>query len=177
MDIIIEDRFAEVFDTLPAVKAYDKQMYDVLFDFGTQADCIRFLNNNRSSGGKEYPLVWLETPILAVQTGRNRVEMLTNILIATRTSSQHSNRERIKISFKPTLDPLFENVKKAINRSGFTKFKEPNKFWKRTNYFNYGVPPSGDNSEKESKATDLWDAIRFESKIEMDDCPLLTINY
>lgn len=165
--MIVEDRLVELFDTLP-IQTIDGSDYKPCFDFGSHEDLLLYLNHKSKTGGKRYPLVWMQTPFQA--TGRNVLTIKSKLILATLSNSELSNRERLEVTFKPTLDPLLVNTIKALNFSGFTRILEPEKNV-RTNYFKY------DSEAEINGATDIWDAIKFECNIEMKDCEQRTINY
>lgn len=164
--MIVEERFISLFDTLP-VQTVDGSDYKPFFGFGSQRDLLLYLNHKSKEGGKRYPLVWLQTPFQT--TGDKRLEMKLKLVLATLSDSGMSNVERLQVTFVPTLYPLLENVKKALNHSGFTRILNAERNV-RANFFKYGF-----NGENE--VTDIWDAIKFECELEMVDCPQRTIHY
>lgn len=162
--IIIEEKLAPLFKTLPPITSKGKE-FKVLYKFGTKEDLLKYLNKNAKDGGKQYPLIWLETPIVA--TGNSyRVKSSLKFIIATlNVKSEMDNSQRLEITFKRTLYPLLENVIKAFKKSGFTRMIEEEKN-KRTNYFNYGFKEKNENSS----IKDIWDAIKFECELEFKNC-------
>ena len=165
--ILVEDRLHELFNTLPEITG-NVTNFKPSFGFGTYEDCVKFLAHKAKEGVKHYPLVWLETPF--TRTGKeNRFQFPLKLILAEKSNAEMSNLQRLDITFKPMLVPLYNNVLTALNKSGFTKILKPEKN-KATNYFNFGV-------DGKTQATDIWDAIKFECELEMDECPLRTITY
>jgi hypothetical protein len=164
--IVIESRLESLFATLPLITVQGSD-YQPAYNFGSHADLLIYLNNKRKEGGKVYPLIWLETPI--EDTGKNnRVTTPLKLILATLSTTQLSNKERLILSFDTTLIPLYDNIYKALRMSGFTTILSPEDN-KRTKYYNYGV--------EKTEATDIWDVIKFECKVEFTDCEQEVINY
>ena len=158
--IVVEKRLGEIFETLPPIVSNDVEFYPY-YDFGTEKDLNIFLKERRQQDESYYPIIWLETPIDVF--GEKRVNFDLKLILAERTSTPHpSNSERVDEFFIKTLNPLFNNVIKGLRTSGFTKITGE---IKRTNYFNY------------LQNTDVWDAIKLESKLEMTNCNLKKIYY
>lgn len=169
MTFIPEKRFVELFDTLPsmAISGYD---FKPMFDFGSEVDLNRFLDSKRKEGGNTYPLVWLQTPFRTKEFQGGRMELYNlNLVLATLSSAEKSNRERLDITFGATLIPLLDNVKTALSQSGFTTIIRNVEF-DRTNHFNFG-------QNGEATFTDIWDAIQIGIDISMTDNCLQEINY
>ena len=169
--IIVEERLKELFATLPD-SVYQGSSYPVSFDFGSHKDLLRFMNSERKfKGGVQYPLIWLETPIERVNFRNNDVELSgLTLVLATLSNSEQSNSQRLETTFKPTLNPLYDNVIKALSKSGFTQIVN-NSNVTQTNYYNYGV------DENENQTTDIWDAIKIDLDLIMGNECLRCINY
>lgn len=183
--ILVEQRLKELFETLP-VQTIDGSDYKPAFDFGTHEDLLKYLKYKRKEGGKIYPLIWLETPI--VKNGKEeRLKIELKLVIATLTNSEISNTERLQLTFKTTLVPLYDNIQKALMQSGFTRILNADKN-KRADFFNYGVKDTNkktnvynygisDTNKEKHLATDIWDAIKFECDLEITECKQKNINY
>lgn len=172
--ILVESRLKELFPTLPNITDIDSVEHKPKFDFGTEEDLIVFINDNRDGNINTYPLIWVQTPF-QTESKEPRLNCKLKLILAVNSNSTLTNAERLEISFKPILVPLFENVIKSFNRCGFITLRNRDKE-KRTNFFNYGVKETGEKNTV-SQTTDIWDAIKFECEIEMSDCPLREINY
>ncbi|BFP39497.1 hypothetical protein FGF1_03420 [Flavobacteriaceae bacterium GF1] len=163
--MIVEERLIPIFDTLPA-QTIGGSDYIPHFDFGSHRDLLLYLNHKSKKGGKRYPLTWLQTPFKV--TGDKRLEVRLKLVLATLSNGEMSNRERLEVTFKPTLYPLLINVKKALNRSGFTRILDADRNV-QTNFFKYGF--NGQN-----EVTDIWDAIKFECLLEMTETPIACLH-
>ena len=169
--IIVEERLRELFATLPNITV-DQSSYPVSFDFGSHKDLLRYMNSQRKfQGGVSYPLIWLETPIEreVMRDGHITLSNLT-LILATLSSSEQSNTERLETTFKPTLIPLNKLVLESLRKSGFTQIINDGQR-SETNFYNYGV------NEEETQATDIWDVIKLELDLIMDNKCLRCINY
>jgi hypothetical protein len=172
MTIIAEERFIELFDTLPIMEI-DNSDYKAQYDFGSQEDLLKYLNLKHKEGGKIYPLIWLEAPITL--EGNKRKKSVFKFVLATLSNTELSNRERLEVTIKPTLVPLKENMLKAFKQSGFTRILNHDRE-KQGIYYNFGTKNIG-KKEQVSQASDIWDAIKFEIELELNDCKLKNINY
>lgn len=166
--MMLEKRLKDGFATLPDATDIDGNNYKVRFEVGTEEDCHEFLNDNRDAKLSSYPLIWIETPIIPVgRLPKQKVKL--KLILATLTSSNFTNSERIEISFEPILNPLLSNIIKFFNRCGYTKMINQDRE-KPVAHFNYAV--NGKN-----KSTDIWDAITFECELEVNDCPQNKVFY
>ena len=145
---MIEYQLIELFDTLPEVVDSNGTSFKVNYDFGTETDKNRFLQSKIEEGVPFYPLVWLITPIETIGDDRASETTLT-LLIATLTKGEVSNRIRVEKTFVATINPVKDNVIKALERSGFTKVSD--EMIKETAYFNYDDNPT----------TDIWDVLKI----------------
>lgn len=167
--ILVEERLKELFDTLPAIQGASDS-FKPTFGFGIQEDCLKVLDAKKKE--KHYPLVWLETPF--TKTGKeHKFSFPLKLILAEKSDGVMSNEERFEKTFKPMLVPLYDNVLKALNRSGFTKILNEDRN-KSTNYFNYSV---SDGGKKATYGPVIWDAIKFECELQMDSCPMRTITF
>jgi hypothetical protein len=170
--IIAEERFIALFDTLPVMTISESE-YKPQYDFGTHEDLLRYLDQKAKEGGKVYPLVWLETPTKL--TGRNRKRGKFKFILATLTNSEMSNRQRLEVTVKPTLVPLYDNIVKALSQSGFTLIRNRDDESYELHY-NYGVKEKN-QGDTVNKATDIWDVLKFSCELELTNCKQKKINY
>ena len=146
-----------VLDNIPAISISGVD-YVPVFSYGTKADLLKWLRLKNKERGKKYPLVWLETPFSSQK--RNQVQYAeVNIICATLSNKNMSNRERTSITFATTLDPLVDSVISALNKSAM--FRVNSEVIETTKYFNY-------DSDESTGATDIWDAISLQISIELN---------
>lgn len=154
----------DILDNLPVMNIGGKDFQPV-FDYGTQADLLKFLKFKNAKGGKNvYPLVWIQTPVTFEQVGQFETAEI-NMILATITNRNITNRVRTEITFLGTLDPLLKNVYAAINAHETTRMVEGATATRK--FFNY-------ENDEEKGATDIWDAIQFTFTIHFN---LNCINY
>lgn len=157
---------SEILDDLPVITDINGNDFKPVFDYGTQADLLKFLSLKKKSKstGNVYPLVWLQTPVSFAK--ENEIEVANvNFVLATISDRNISNRTRTTNSFVQILDPLQASVEKAINVHEGTRVSRYNQDIMK--YFNY-------ENDLEKGATDIWDAISFRVNLEINlDC----INY
>lgn len=179
--IIPEERLDELFATLPAM-SIGGESFTPYYDFGTQPDLYKFLNLKRkevntSGSGNIYPIIWMPTEGLTLQGDHDkRIRFRLSLVLATLTTSEQTNKDRIDLAFKTVLHPLWSNIERALKYSGFTKLirtgnnVQDEVLFQR--YFNY----STDNDENHD-TTDIWDALRVETELEMTSGCLRSITY
>ena len=168
--IQLENRLIEVFNTIPNIADMDSVSLSSKYDFGTEADCIRFITVNIKSKDK-YPLIWLETPII-LKGKEPLFNTRLKFILATPSIADLENRTRITSSFDYVLDPLYNYVITALQQCGFISFRnqENNSFARHYNYCTV--------DDKESEFPDIWDAIAFSRDAQIDSsCSTRTINY
>lgn len=154
----------DILDNLPVMSIGGKDFQPV-FDYGTQADLLKFLRfKNRKTSKTVYPLVWIQTPVTFDIIGQFETATI-NMILATISNRNISNRERTDITFLGTLDPLLKNVYNAINTHDTTRVNQ--KAMSTRKFFNY-------ENDDEKGTTDIWDAIQFEFTIRFN---LNCINY
>lgn len=176
--MIPEERLLELFETLPSIDSGGK-CYCINSEIGTPKDLNRYLNLKRKEvaniGGNIYPILWIQTPITS--TGNEYYkEFPLSLVLATLTNTEMSNKERINTTFCETLNPLFDNVLKALRMSGFTQILTDrgdfNNEFRSSNHYNYGTPEGTKHI-----TTDIWDAILLECNVSMNANCLSNINY
>lgn len=166
--IIVEETLKDLFATLPTIEV-DGSTYPINFDFGNHPDLLRYLDSKRKEGGKIYPLIWLETPLIKIGKDNRPLVRDLKLILATLSKSTLSNTERLEVTFKPTLIPLHDNVLKALAQSGSTELR--NKDNKKTSFhYNY-------TEDNETFADQFWDVIVLKHDVQFNNCPLKTINY
>lgn len=161
--IIVERILESVFDKLPLSKDYEGNDYKVRYEWGDELELQRFLNDTTKSETNSYPLIWLVTPIKV--TGNFRKESKIKIVLAINTESKYYNRDRLKITIEPTLEPLCKNVIDVINlEKGLRIVNRDNENY--SIHYNYGVTVKGGKG-KEHPVADIWDAITFNCELQI----------
>lgn len=162
-----QSRLLEAFDTLPTM-SISGQGFKPAVDLGSSEDLLRYMNSKSKENKSLYPLIWFQTPFPT--TGDKVFDFKLKMVLSTLSNAEMSNRQRLDITFKTTLDPLLVNVKRLLTFSGFTRILDADKSI-QTNFFKYNHEEGG------NAATDIWDALKFECRIEMKDCPMRQVIY
>lgn len=165
--ILVEEKLGDGFATLPMM-TIDGKNYQPAYDFGSHEDLLRFLKSKRLEGVSFYPLIWLETPIEI--TGKDdRPTVKLKLIMATNSNSNLSNKERLEITYKTILIPLYNNIITLLKSSGFTRLINQDKK-KVSKHYNY-------TENNEAFGTDIWDVIKLEHDVEFTACELRNFNY
>jgi len=131
-----------------------------VFGYGSKKDLMAHLRSERKDGDSYYPLVWLMTPFKTdgdyFATGRAEAEV--DLIIATLTSRDISNKERVRITFENTLEPLLENVVARLRTGGGTSVQDG--IFNVEKFFGY-------DTDSSNAASDVWDAITLQIKIKI----------
>ena len=151
--IVVEDKFKALFDQLPLTTNKVGSEFKTVFGYGDEKELYSFLDNNRRK--LPYPLIWYLHPVEEEHT-RTDVQLKDAVLVlATITTTNKTNAQRMETSFKEVLIPLFDNIKTALMRSNVFDVKGQDLGYKVTKFFNYG-----DEELVKSQAIDVWDAMR-----------------
>lgn len=162
--IIVEDRLRELFNTLPQID-YDGNLYTPIFDHGNPNDLNKFIRQEE----KKYPLIWLESEYPEDKTDLHTVNVSLSIILATYSGDlNQDNSQRLEDKFKKVLIPLLDNIDKAFERGNTILFEDRN--YRVTKFFNYG-------KNQKHTSTDIWDAIKLEVDLNINDYCLKPFNY
>lgn len=96
----------------------------VYFDYGRYIEVTRNLTSKSAaiaSKNNKYPLIWLVYPFTVQETIAGvGVEILDmQIIIATITTAASTTPQRMEENFIPKLYPIYQELKKQIDNSGF----------------------------------------------------------
>ena len=160
-----QSRLAELFDTLPDM-TIGSGTFDVRFDWGTQKDLNKWLKLNRNNN--KYPLIWLLTPVSDTGDEDTIQGDYTLILATLNKDVDMGNRERSRRSFTLVLNPLYNNVIKALEKGSSIDFIGEQT---KTNFYNYS------EDDESHEFTEIWDVIKLELSIGINKNCLKTINY
>lgn len=153
--IVTETVLKEIFSQLPPYIDGNNKSFPIKYEWGDQADLILFLNQIK---GNKYPLIWLVS-------GDERPDIVTHSLtrrcrfILAKDSKHVTNRNPTvwDTEFKECLNPLLENVLKALERSGVTTILSIENQRREANY----------TEEDLTKATDFWNVIILDINIKV----------
>ena len=164
----------EIFVQLP-VSVIDGENYPVTFSWGSQKDCNAHLASIVTTN--KYPLVWyVPNEVVRVVEEQN---VRIKLILAKNSQNQNSlNPEVWDREFETVLDPLLENVRKALERSGKTMIVgNGDTVYRSANYSADEVKSEG--SQEETKQIDIWNVIVFERDLKIlgDAYCVQTINF
>lgn len=145
--IIVEDRLRDLFAQLPSINGFKPK-----FNWGSQDTLNLYLSQLKQTN--KYPLIWLvENP---ENVTLRSVEKSVKLIIAKQSvHTKNTNPIIWDTEFKEVLNPVLENVLKALDRSTITEIKSDK--WKVQRISNY----SEDNG-KNAKTIDNWNVIILE---------------
>lgn len=179
--IIAEEKIDELFVTLPVIPGGEDADLKPVFEYGTTEDLTAFLNDQSKLDKYPYPLIFMETPVRATG-GVNLITLPLTLILATRTKSEFTPRQRSERTIGQRLKPLLNNVIYAFDHSSNMRIiKDRNDFnnaYTTEIFYNYGGPINySREGDTESAQPDIWDAIRFKCNLEITSNCLLPINY
>jgi hypothetical protein len=167
--LIAEDRFAEIFAQLPAIKNASDVEFKPVFRYGDNLELLAFLKNSKGNPDRPYPLIWLLYPYEEEHT-RTVLKLSDVVLIlATETNAESNYQQRMEENYKKVLIPLYENIRLAFMRANIMS---TNDVYDIVKYPNYGRP-----EEEASEAIDLWDAIKVTFDCHINSACLTNLKF
>lgn len=161
--IIVEERLTEAFDQLPLIDGFKP-----VYDWGNEMHLIASLNEYAKNSVSPYPLIY-QTSSESDQQSRAK-ECTTNlrlVLACRNESTELLNKNRWAMSYRNILFPLAQNIERAF--FGATIFTWDGEYG-LNEFPNYG-------NGNEFKSPDIWDALVFETKININANCINTINF
>jgi len=164
--IVLEERLAEIFDTLPDIVNADGS-FKPAFGYGDDLELSQFLKAKINQA--VHPLVWLVYGNEEKHDRNNKflISQSTTFIIAAKNIIPMLNEQRMKKTYSNILNPMLKNVKTALMSSGITQ-----------------VMPIGDNVffsvvkvPNYTKSIHIWDAIKLTCSIKVNACTFTQINY
>ena len=164
--IIVEDEFRDMFLYLPDMLGSDGNLYTPTFKIGDHKELLAFFA--QSNGSIKYPLIWLERPFSEVHH-HNKVKLQgANLIVAIQTNTDLTDRERMDLTFKPTLIPLTNNIINLFRVANTIDVFYP---YTITKYPNYSDVEAGE----QNGFVDIWDAVRINFDCTINDSCLRQI--
>jgi hypothetical protein len=156
--IVFEEQLARLVDVLPPFTDANATTFNIKYSWGdiNELNKYMFVNSNQV-----YPLIWLTAGEDTHNLGEPNVKRNATIVIATKSLMQDElNPFQYENDFKVILQPILDNLIKALQRSGISIFNETTV--KTNRVANYGVDFRIAN---EIKTLDVWNAIVFDAEI------------
>jgi len=145
--IVSETILRDIFSQLPSYIDSNSKLFPIRYEWGDQPDLLLFLKTIKDN---KYPLVWLVNGDETVDRVRHTLTRRCRLILAK--DSQHVTNRNPTVwdtEFVNCLNPLLENVLKALDRSGVTTILSIENQRREANY----------TEEDLTKATDFWNVI------------------
>jgi hypothetical protein len=166
--IIFEDELLRLVEILPNVTV-GSQSTNVKFNWGTEEVLTKYLTMN---GIESFPLIWL---VEGVDTNNEREPSVTRnakiIILHMSQAPNEFNQYQHEYDFKLILQPILDNLIKALDRSGISRYDNTNFKTQRVKNFSM--------KEVNESLVYVCNAIVFESEITfsgLSSC-INTINF
>lgn len=158
--IVTETILKSVFSQLP-----DYKNFPIRYEWGDQPDLILYL---KTISGNKYPLIWLVSGDQTVDRYGKKVTRKCRLILAK--DSQHVTNRNPKVwetEFVDCLNPLLENVYKALESSGVITILSIDNERREANY----------TEEDLMKCTDFWNVIILDITLRFTDNCINTIKF
>lgn len=151
---VTETILREIFTHLPDYEDSVGRSFPIRFEWGGQSDLILFL---KTISGNKYPLIWLVEGEQTVDRYERSIYRSCKFIIA-KDSKHVTNRNPTvwDTEFVDCLNPLSENVLKALERSGVSSINGKFKERRVANY----------TEEDLTKTVDFWNVIILDINLD-----------
>jgi len=174
--IIPEDKLREIISQMPPIDYIDAngdliESRQIQFGWGTKKQLNEYLKLNKEDS---YPLTWLLNPRTKTYKDQSSlVDRDCNIVIATlETRKYMSAMDRFNASFEIVLNPICELITQGIRSASTTRFLNDDQ--QQVNDF---PDYSEEGNTAEAGSIEMWDAIRFDCRIEFNNNCLNNIKW
>lgn len=162
--IVLEDILKEVLSYIPSIKSLDGKMdANITFGFGSDKELELFLSNRKSTN--VYPIIWLVYPYSETHNITNLTAENLTLIIAVDSNASMENKDRIELTFKKLLIPIFGYLKEVFKKANVITVLGDEEPFKVTKYPNY----SKTDAKDETKVSYIWDALKVECGIRIVD--------
>lgn len=164
--IVFETKLAELLDTLPLMNVNNND-YKVFFNWGTEEVLNKYLALPDMQS--RYPLIWLANSEDTYKTGTNFVRRDNARLILAMHSDKvdYFNPEVFNTDYEVVLNPLLDNVLKALKNSSISRMDLDYKVQRLPNY----------SVNNNNQTLDVWNALILDCSIELTNNCLQPIKY
>lgn len=155
--IVTETLLKEIFSQLPPYKDSNDKEFPIRFEWGNQNHLILFLTK---ISGNKYPLIWLVEGSQDVDRTAHSTTRNCRLIIAKDCKNKTDRNPTVwNNEFIAALNPLLENVLKALERSGVTSIIGTHTEDRRANY----------TEEDLAKTVDFWNVIVLDINIKFKE--------
>lgn len=169
--INIHQRLIEAFDTLPPIvqgEIPNVQEFNAEYHWGDDLHLNLLIKKFNNENRNIYPLIYNVSNYSTQDAKKGVANCRLSLVLATRnTHTEYDNSQRWASSYENILFPLASNIEQLFRRSqifvwagGFRLFEFPN----------YG-------EKGENITTDIWDALRFDTDITINNFCLNEFTY
>lgn len=157
--IVFETKLAEIFEQLPDLTDINENVFKPRFNWGTQDVLNKFIALPENVS--KYPLIWLVNGSDDIETTKDVATRNNFRLILAKNSDvpNEFNDFQFKTDYDLILNPLLDNVIKALNRSGVSKIID--------NKYSVERLPNYSEVTNESKTLAIWNATVFNCSLEL----------
>ena len=156
--IVFETALDSIIEKMPLIEDANGNTFKIRFDWGTQDVLNKFIVIPENVS--KYPLIWLVVGKESHNLANKRITRVTKLVIAKNSDTPNEfNRFQYKTDFDKMLNPILENLIKALERSGISKIIDYD--------FDVERMPNFSEVTNETKTVAIWNAIVFEANIEM----------
>jgi hypothetical protein len=165
--IQFETVIAEIFQQLPPIVDANSVSYLVHFQSGTREDLDQYIA--LPSEQIKYPLVWLVDEKDDGNYNREPMKRQARFIVAVRSNTKgQSNDFTYQTDFKVLLDPVAQNVLKALERSGRTRYGKFS-IKRKKNFY---------TAKNENGSLDVWNALQLDIEVAVrTDRTIKTIKF
>lgn len=166
-----EEYLGSIFGLLEPAKGANGQEYKVYFNWGSEKVLNKYLSVQDNKA--RYPLIWLVNDSDEEDISANRITRQARLILAMHSDKQdYFNPDIYGTDYKLVLNPLKDNIIKALERSGISYISQKNKVKREPNY-------SVTQSKDKNATLDVWNALILdvEITIKTDRCLVKTIKF
>ncbi len=161
--IVVQNRLVESFDILPEVAGVKP-----VYRWGNEHHLIKLLQLFEKEAQSPYPLIYQISNMSSQNEQRNEVTVDLSLVLAVRNKeTQLLNENRWAMTYKDVLFPLAKNIETLFKKSQVFRWDGEYKLYEFPNY----------GSGKENFTVDIWDALRFDTRIIITNNCLFNIQF
>lgn len=169
--INVHQRLIEAFDTLPPIvqgEVPNRVEFKANYQWGDDHHLNLLIKKYNNDDKNPYPLIYNVSNYSTQDTKKGIANCRLSLVLATRnTSTWYDNSERWASSYENILFPLASNIEQLFRRSQIFVWAGEFRLFEFPNY--------GDKGE--NITTDIWDALRFDTDITINDFCLNKFTY
>jgi len=157
--IVFETKLAQILDQLPDITDINGNVFKPRFNWGTQDVLNKFIALPENIS--KYPLIWLVNGVDSLNVTKDVATRNNCRLIIAKNSDAPNefNDFQFQTDYDIVLNPLLENIIKALERSGVSRIIDGDYSVERL--------PNYSETTNETKTLAIWNAITFDCSLEL----------